>query len=303
MKSLAIVVCGQIRNFFNDRVQSSFHMLVTRCMTKYDVHVYFVVSDPECPTELFALCPFTVLHYAPVAAEYHASAAADLSGPFVRAICDMVSFRPDIADKESHKGILNAHSHQFCQMMMALTALEEHERERGSAYDYVMRTRFDMVYPDDLLPYEHMSYGFVGHAFPHSAAQQKVYADFCVANRLDPMMYHMAQFPKPVDTLRVDSKYYRLNLGGAYYYRPSFNSLDKTPRVYCWNDYVWIGPRVCFRDFHTIFKNMERPEYFFEIMRRKITFPNAHEAQLLLFFFSRGFDCVMYLDDTCTVVR
>ena len=309
MQSLAIVVCGQLRTFFEPDVQASFRAFLERCASKYYVVVFFVLNEPVDGIDTTRVHATTAAAAAAridsVAAEMPAWLAAFgtqiASSPVTPVLAERCAAIPQIlleVKDPLHFLTKNTPPYAFLQFKQGLQKIREYEGAHRIAFDFVMRTRPDMLYPADLLPFSN-----AGHPlFPHSVLQQRLYERRCAFSGVDSRGYHMdALLPKDYRELRIPDALFGMNLGGAYYCRRSASAT--APHLYSWNDHVIFGPREHMMKFERFFEMFSNPALLTVAEERRIQFLVAQEALLLLFAFLEGMDMYMYLDDSWSLRR
>jgi len=211
---------------------------------------------------------------------------------------------------------------QMLQIFQGLELITRVEEQRGFTFDFVMRSRFDIVYPIDFCPVFQQSSSFLDRYFPHSEQQKQRYQDACRALHWNPTVYHMDTVP-PLDppTLRIPAQYWPVNFGGTYFLArqlPADTSTDSTARggdivydastarggniLWCYNDFVLVGSRSTFFRFQNAF-DMYDTDVVALAKDLGIYHGGAQEAQWIMFSHFLHVPIIMYLGDQCRMVR
>jgi hypothetical protein len=308
MQSLAIVVCGQLRTFFEPDVQASFTAFLRRCAAKYYVVVFFMLNETAVDDRLAAVAAAAAaadVVVEPCAAHmpswltaFRAQIDASAITPHIMKACAAI---PQIlleVQDPMHFLTVGAAPYAFLLFKHGLQRVREYEAVHHIRFDVIVRTRADVLYPPDLLPFG----GGADAMFPHSLTQRRLYEQRCALYGLDPSGYHMERFGLP-PSLRIPDALFGLNLGGAYYNRRAAAAAADAPHLYGWNDHIIAGRRDSMMKFESFFDIFDNPALLTIAKERCIQFLIAQEALLLLFAFVNGLDMYMYLDNSWSLRR
>jgi len=305
----AIVITGLLRTFFRTDAQTSFRKFIERMKHKYKVHIFFLINDEHIPSVSFEYdCPYTVIH------TYLKS--AELSQKMFSVIKKTCSYekildvqnnniaRNEIPDIDSY--FLRQSLIQISQIQIGLDAVKTHEETESTVFDHIIRTRFDIIYPDGFLPYGYSKTGvFSDFYFQHSLKQGLLYEKYCRRYHLDPTVYHIPNIlDNGMDGLRVKEQLRPINFGAAYFLHrniPSPSELNKT--IWLYNDHFFFGPRDAFMCFHDWTSMFETGSFITTYIKHNIIHTVANETQIMIFLLSKNIPFIMYLDESWTIAR
>lgn len=174
-QALAILIAGQVRTFFSNPCQESFLQMLSRSKKRYStVVLFFVINESTYTKEQF-----------------------DFGLPFEWSMYEEQTFVPTLHFKRLVR-FCNTENGCPEEMFYRQTALQMHQFKQGLQmirayenkndvkFDIVMRSRFDLVYPEDFVPNFDLGDGKnMAFMFPHSETQRRLFIKACAERNLD----------------------------------------------------------------------------------------------------------------------
>uniref|UniRef100_A0A6C0HJX3 Uncharacterized protein n=1 Tax=viral metagenome TaxID=1070528 RepID=A0A6C0HJX3_9ZZZZ len=305
----AVIVTGQLRSFFRSDVQPQFINFIERMKGKYDTHIFFIINDEHMPNVTFEYgCPHTVVHsYIKSAERSHAMFSDIKKTEAYKRIIEVHNNSGDLQHEipSVDKNFLNQSLLQVSQIQLGLDKIRECEEHTSTTFDYIMRTRFDAIYPDGFLPYGYSAkHTFSEYYFQHSLSQRSLYENYCKRYNLDPSKYHVQGVSDDgMHRLRVHNYLRNINFGADYFLHrniPSASELNNT--VWMYNDHILFARRDVFMNFND-WVSMFQIDFTDICEKNNIRHTIALEAQIIAFFLSKNIPFVMYLDDSWALTR
>ena len=310
---LAILVTGQLRSFFDNDVLSSFQRLLSLSSSHYgstdNIFLLFVVSGDFQSLESYfkttsynyKIIPYSTPEYSyqfsQICHSIHANPQFQTNKS---AYLSIPSFaHTEISDPEWY---VNVGTMQFHQLQIGIQYLKQHH----IAFDTILKTRFDIIYPHDFIP-----------AFPTQEdsldpIRRLTLTDSNYSKFMNTFTMfgfrNLGEYISHMKTQSIQPPYYHvlpiysdIAFGGPYFYNhPSITKILQNPStdniLYSFGDFFFLSQRDVFFRLENYINNYgcipySIPHFF------------AQEAQSVIFCLDNDIDIVMFTNDTYKVKR
>ena len=319
MKTLGLIITGQLRTFFDDEVQMSFRNFLKGLSTEYKVYAALVVNQSSVQPEQFEflkdyIYEYSLLEYPKYHKEFEKRKEI-YSNLFT--IHTRLGIDEDTIHVSDEYCYLDSFYYQASQIQVGILALKKY----GITFDCIMRTRFDVIYKIDILPFSNPGNVLV----PHSVEQEysrnlqlkrsgfkdvNDYLNWANTSEWQSLLrfeniedyLKWAKTPECESLIQIHKLAALLGFGGRYYNNTDI--LNKSNYIWMYNDHIIIGTEPQFDTFlHVwdLFCNIDRLEQ--TIFNSKIAFLFAPESLFILHCIGHEMTPIMYLDDTWDLKR
>ncbi len=299
MEPFGLIITGQLRSFFKDEVHDSFREFLKNLASRYDVYAVLVVNQSDIQHEQFLFFKqyvkeYRILEY-PLYHKEFTEKELVYSTMFSVESCleGVTEERKRESDGYCH---IMSFYYQVSQIQLGIQTLEDF----GIPFRYLMRTRFDIVYKVELIPYSNTANELVPHSLEQEYKRRVLYKQHGVKS-VEEYLELAAKTPWE-SRLRTNGILSMLGFGGRYY-----NNLDihnSNPKLYMYNDHILIGETEIFKTFlnaWSVFTDESRLKT--EVLKSGIQFMFAPESMFLLLLLANSITPIMYLDETWTIMR
>lgn len=258
--ALGIIITGQIRTFFMEKVFGSFYNWMCLLKKHYTLYVVCVINGADIPYSKFTF--FRELAEKYMLMKFDASTVPVAPDRFFEVIYE--GLRKDgmleraIEDCIDPRERLQNFLTQKAQVRDGVAAMKSF----GVDIPTYIKTRFDLFYGIPLIPYSNPN-----PLFPHSRENELFYAQL-LAQRGFTSVEHFIDYinNKTLDTLRIPENLWEVNFGGVYYYNKDI--FDTNDKLWMSADFIFIGKaelfeRYCNSDL------LGNPEKVLEIAKEK----------------------------------
>lgn len=293
MKTLGLILTGQLRTFFDAEVQASFLEFLTGLRNTYKVYGALVINEPSIQPEQFEFLneymeKYTIVDYKTLHKEFEQKEEMYRNLLSIEADLGVAEERAKESDGYSH---ITSFYYQVSQIQEGIKTL----KSLGIPFDCFMRTRFDIVYKIEMVPFSNTGSTF----FPHSIEQEYmrfgIYSNFNIFSVEDYILW-AKMFPWKT-MLRINDYVSLLGFGGTYY--NNLDIINKKSYIWMYNDHIIIGTPDTFETFLDIWS------LFIDTQRLSTVIKNSHihfvfapESLFLLHFLNHGITPLMYFDNT-----
>jgi len=191
---------------------------------------------------------------------------------------------------------------QFHQLQVGLKALIEYETKNNIKYDLIMKTRFDIEYPDKFYP--HLNDNIF--LYFNEINKQIIQTSFlkCNINSIDDLIqYNNSKKLKLPDFRIYDKDERNLSFGGIYYHNT--RNLEKIKNgckdfIYCFNDYFYFGKAELIYKLYNLINESLLIEPDDQELFNSFYCP---ETQFITYCNKKDINFLMYYNDSFSIVR
>lgn len=300
MKTLGLILTGQLRTFFDEEVHASFRSFLKGLSSEYRVYAALVINQSGVQPEQFEFLKDYIYEYSIIEyPKYHKE--FEKRQEMYDTLSKVESILGSTIEKERAKESdgychIDSFYYQVSQIQVGLKALKQY----GVVFDCMMRTRFDVICKIDIVPFSNSKNILVPHSLEQEYIRNVMFKRYGFKG-LDDFL-EWAKTSQWDSSLRVNGIASMLGFGGRYY--NNINILDKSNYIYSYNDHMIIGKEIQFDtflhvwDLFTDFKKMETI-----IKTSNITFIFAPESLFLLHFLGSEISPIVYTDETWELKR
>lgn len=286
MRKLGLIITGQLRTFFSDRVHTSFVKWLTILNKEYSLYIICVVNEKEVNIEQFTFLSEISIMYSII--------------PFTQKVKYPTSSFYNFIEKEERRlGIFQERKGEaeflqilskqfFIQKAQLSLGFQELYKILGDSAVYI-KTRFDIVYSEEIpiVPFSNPN-----SLFAHSALLEKSHGDICGQIGIEDYFEYISKRAN-YKGLRIPSELRPISFGGQY------SLMTKMPasqeKLWLYNDYIIIGEGSTFKKYVESNSLIDNPELLLRISKENhIRFFLAPEAYMLSCIYSLGIQPIMY---------
>jgi hypothetical protein len=299
--TLGIIITGQIRTFFSKGGANELLKVINKSKSVYSRIVLIMVISGDYKSyllsELFKnisdlyLLIINYNEYEDHMLEYVEKLKNNSS--FIK-ICQAYLNSSNYAKKEISDpsvyiiGVMR----QLYQVRIGIDSINQYERNNKIKFNVIMKTRFDIAYPEDFYPHipggsliDKISFNGMGISFN--------------THNIEEYIIWLKQQQIILPNCRVSCDFSK-SFGGAYMY--NYQSLENISKgddniLYCFNDHFFFSKREVFvklYDFINIYGT---------VYNNNIQHTFAAEAQLLIACFHVNISPLMFLPNTYSIIR
>jgi len=285
--SIGIIVCGQIRTFFTESVQSSFRQMLELCKIRYQkVHLVFVIND-EIPVFDLPNDSITIIDYREKKEEYENLIRNKIKSEEFQSRKNEYFARGSAALKEvfhieDNVQLYNIQSHQ---LQVGLDALP-------IECNVIMRTRFDMMYPLGFYPrIPESTESLINHIVLFPDLKERFLKKLEKYQLTEETWIPFVKQQKIKENCRVDFDMLDFSFGGHFSYPRSLENIQVgSDRIlYGINDFYFFGKSKVFRTLHAL-----SDEYCMKSTRLDVPHYYTPESQLCIFCDNHDISFIMY---------
>jgi hypothetical protein len=299
MESLGLIITGQLRTFFKETVQESFQSFLEGLCSKYDVYMLLVINETEIPYEKFVFLNkyvkrYTIVDYPRVYKDFELKNT--IQEIMLSIEDDLEGVREERERENSAEWNLQCFYYQITQIQIGLQGLYNYD----ISFNTIMRTRFDVYYTTEIIPYSNPNCELVPHSIEHEYKRHVLFRRFkfsTVESFMDTLQYTHFE-----TNLRVFGVVRMLGFGGKYY--NNTDVLNTKPKLYMYNDHILIGRPEVFQSFLDCWNLFTDEKKLRDVIFTSgIRYILAPEAMFQLLCLGNGITPIMYNDDTWDIVR
>lgn len=290
MENLGLILTGQIRSFFSEITFNNFLFFLINLKNKYNIYMILVINEKEIDISKFIFLKDYVINYEII--NYYYMEKRKINYKFDKIISyeksnNIYNIRKNEISNENE--YLERMSNQIEQIKIGINELNKYNN-----INIYMRTRFDVIYNLDLIP-------FVTNdiLFPHSHQQLDIHNNILKTNfnnNYNNMILYLKQNPIYINDIRLNDTSKYIGFGGAYYNNTCF--LNNNPKLWMYNDHIIIGYKKEFNIllyFWSLFNNEDDLLNLIKISNIKHIF--APESLIILLCLKYNITPIMYLDN------
>jgi hypothetical protein len=316
--NLAIIITGQLRTFFCDKIQQSYKQLITLSKMNYKNIVFIlVINDSYNVTDINSFSeknniPTIIVDFNSYNQAYNEFIDRKIQSEEYQNLKREYFQKNSQAIREVYDidNITRIYNIQSYQLKIGINTLLNYEKEHNLQYDVMMRTRFDVAYPDlffpDIPDGSFMTKLLLNDHFKKRFIKSMDEHDISI-HPPEKIVSYLKEQQLNLDSCRVDFSKLNFSFGGHFYYNYKsveniLNGSDK--RLYSINDTYFFGKRDVFLKFLNY-----ADEYSIKSPKINILHYFTTEAQYCIFCDNNDIDFLMYFpmyypnDDIYNIIR
>lgn len=192
---------------------------------------------------------------------------------------------------------------QYHQLQIGLNNLIEYENKNNIKYDIIMKTRFDIRYPDFFYP--HIPSDILHFNNLNKNIIQNSMKNLNLTNINDLIEFNKNNKMNLPDCRIYDSDIVNITFGGSYFHNSK--NLEKIKNgcknfIYLFNDYFYFGKRELMLKLYNIFNE----SLLMEPLDDNIELYNhiySPESQMIIYCIKKDINFLMYKNDTFSIIR
>lgn len=298
--NLAIIFTGQTRTFYTDKIQKSIQQLIKLSKENYTNIVIVTVINGEYDENMLKNTfdilhiPLIIVDYKNYIQEYNNLVDSKINSEEYQKLKHdyfqkNTSATNEVYNIDDNTRLCNIQPHQI---KVGIDTLLEYEKENNIKYDVIMKTRFDMAYPDTFYP--NIPKGSFLSKLTFNESLKDKFLIGLKENNLDidtfiPFLKNQKLNP---NNCRVNMDFLQISFGGhfCYNYKSLENILNGVDEIlYSFNDFYFFGKRDVFLKFKRFSEEMYIKSTSMDIPHYYIT-----ESQMCIFCDNNNIDYLMY---------
>lgn len=298
MKTLGLILTGQLRTFFDADVQASFLEFLAGLRNTYRVYGTLVINEPDIDPSKFEFLneymeTYKIVDYKRIHKDFEKKEEMYRNLLTIETELGIAEERAKESDGYIH---ITSFYYQVSQIQEGIKAL----KSLGIKFDCFMRTRFDILYKIEIVPFSNIESTF----FPHSIEQEYMRNSLYKRHMLNSIEEYLNKIKIPhwETPLRIHPLISMLGFGGRYY--NNLDILNKEQYIWMYNDHMILGTPDTFETLLDIWPSfLEKKDLAKSIKKSGIRFVFAPESLFLLHFLGKSITPILYLDETWGIKR
>jgi hypothetical protein len=298
--NLAIIFTGQIRTFYTYKIQESIKQLIKLSKANYTNIVIVTVINGEYDENMvkntfdILSVPLVIVDYNNYIQEYNDMVDSKINSEEYQKLKHDYFQKNTSATREVYNIDDNTrfNSIQPHLIKVGIDTLLDYEKENNIKYDVIMKTRFDMAYPDTFYP--NIPEGTLLSKLTFNESLKDKFLKGLKENNLDidSLIPFLKNQKINSDNCRINMALLQISFGGdfCYNYKSLENILNGSDEIlYSFNDFYFFGKRDIFLKFKRFSEEMYIKPTSLDIPHFYIT-----ESQMCIFCDNNNIDYLMY---------
>jgi len=286
--ALGIIITGQIRTFFMEKVFTSFYEWMCNLKLQYRLYIVCVISDDIIPYSKFTF--FKELAEKYMIMKFDSTKIPAIPDHFLNVIYEELKkngtlemILKDCVDPRKR-------IHNFLTQKTQIETGVHAMKSFGVEIPTYMKTRFDLFYGVQLIPYSNPN-----PIFPHSKEIESFQLQLLAREGFSSVEQYIEYIQGiTLDTMRIPENLWQVNFGGVYYYNKDI--FDNNDKLWLSSDFIFIGKAELFERYCEC-DLLQNPEKLVQIAReRGHTYILTNEPLLCLYLYSIDITPIMLLN-------
>jgi hypothetical protein len=301
-KKIGLIITGQLRNF---HLKQSYNELINNINlwnNYYDIYIIYVINDIYEESFFDNINKLIFKHYYINYMENYKEEYDD----YVK-----ILLNNDIYINKKYEFDLNYDidksiqrtMYQFHQLQVGIQKIKQIETNENIIFDVIMRTRFDIKYPSNFIPFIPDEPNFIKKInFPNINILYNVL--YAKKINIDNLIYYIKhQHQNQNMTYLMNDMDQIISFGSRFMYNyisleNIYNNLNCKNILYSYNDFFYFAERNTFLKLEKLVNVLGKQEYYYNIHNYFAT-----ETQLIIYCLNNDINILMYFYHTNNIIR